>query len=187
MQLYASTDESDTGNIKIGTEATFQVDAFPSETFRGRVSAIRLNATTVQNVVTYNTVIDFENPDGRLLPGETAYATIPTGHVENCIRVPNSALRFTPGFSPQRIQQLYLTYGIPPTATSHAGGRRVVWKLEAGQIRPVAVRAGITDYTSTQLLSGDLKPGDVLAAGEESGGPEGPRSAAAPKFGAPKR
>ena len=81
MQLYASTDESDTGNIKIGTEATFQVDAFPTETFRGRVSAIRLNATTIQNVVTYNTVIDFENPDGKLLPGETAYATIPTGHV----------------------------------------------------------------------------------------------------------
>src|SRR5215469_6750507 len=100
MQLYASTDESDTGNIKIGTEATFQVDAFPAETFRGRVSAIRLNATTVQNVVTYNTVIDFENPDGKLLPGETAYATIPTGHVEDCIKVPNSALRFTPAFHP---------------------------------------------------------------------------------------
>jgi len=65
MQLYAATDESDTGNIKIGTEATFQVDAFPTEVFRGRVSAIRLNATTVQNVVTYNTVIDFENPEGK--------------------------------------------------------------------------------------------------------------------------
>lgn len=188
MQLYASTDESDTGNIKIGTEATFQVDAFPSETFRGRVSAIRLNATTVQNVVTYNTVIDFENPDGKLLPGETAYATIPTGHVEDCIRVPNSALRFTPAFSPQHIQELYLTYGIPPTAASHAGGRHVVWKLEAGQVVPVAVRTGITDYTSTQLLSGDLKPGDVLAIGEESSrGGEGPRSPATPKFGAPKK
>jgi HlyD family secretion protein len=189
MQLYASTDESDTGNIKIGTEATFQVDAFPSETFRGRVSAIRLNATTVQNVVTYNTVIDFENPDGKLLPGETAYATIPTGHVEDCIKVPNSALRFTPALSPQQIQQLYRASGIPATAaTAHAGGGRVVWKLEAGQIRPVAVRAGITDYTFTQLLAGDLKPGEVLAAGEEqAGSAEGPRSPAAPKFGAPKR
>ena len=187
MQLYASTDESDTGNIKIGTEATFQVDAFPSETFRGRVSAIRLNATTVQNVVTYNTVIDFENPAGKLLPGETAYATIPTGHVEDCIRVPNSALRFTPALPPQQVQQLYQRYGIPAAAaTSHAGGRHVVWKLEAGQIRPVAVQVGITDYTFTQLLSGELRPGDLLAAGEE-GGPEGPRSPAAPKFGAPKR
>jgi HlyD family secretion protein len=189
MQLYASTDESDTGNIKIGTEATFQVDAFPAEAFRGRVSAIRLNATTVQNVVTYNTVIDFENPDGKLLPGETAYATIPTGHVEDCIKVPNSALRFTPAFPPQRIQQLYQSHSIPATATtSHAGGKHVVWQVEAGQIRPVAVQVGITDYTSTQLLSDNLKPGDVLAAGEEqSGGSEGPRSPAAPKFGAPKR
>jgi HlyD family secretion protein len=189
MQLYASTDESDTGNIKIGTEATFQIDAFPSETFRGRVSAIRLNATTVQNVVTYNTVIDFENPDVKLLPGETAYATIPTGHVEDCIKVPNSALRFTPAFPPQRIQQLYRTYSIPATATtSHAGGKHVVWQAEAGQIRPVAVQVGITDYTSTQLLSDNLRPGDVLAAGEEqSGSSEGPRSPAAPKFGAPKR
>src|SRR3989442_11333025 len=61
MQVYAATDESDTGNIKIGSDTTFQVDAFPTETFHGRVSAIRLNATIVQNVVTYNTIIDFEN------------------------------------------------------------------------------------------------------------------------------
>ena len=189
MQLYASTDESDTGNIKIGTEATFQVDAFPSETFQGRVSAIRLNATTIQNVVTYNTVIDFENPDGKLLPGETAYATIPTGHVEDCRKVPNSALRFTPTFPSQQIQQLYRTYAIPAAATtSHVGGHHVVWQLEAGGLHPVAVQVGITDYTYTQLLSGNLRPGDVLAAGEEvSGGPEGPRSSPAPKFGAPKR
>jgi HlyD family secretion protein len=188
MQLYASTDESDTGNIKIGTEATFQVDAFPTETFTGRVSAIRLNATIVQNVVTYNTVIDLENPDGKLLPGETAYATIPTGHVEDSVKVPNSALRFTPAFPPQQVQELYAQYGIPATAaTTHASGKHVVWKLEAGQIHPVAVRIGITDYTYTQLLSGELKPGDLLASGEEGSGAEGSRSGAAPKFGAPKR
>lgn len=187
MQLYASTDESDTGNIKIGTEATFQVDAFPAETFRGRVSAIRLNATTIQNVVTYNTVIDFENPEGKLLPGETAYATIPTGHVEDCIKVPNSALRFTPAFPQQQIQQLYAKYAIPATAsTSHAGNKHVVWKLEGDQIRPVVMQVGITDYTFTQLLSGELKPGDVLAAGEAAGG-DGAHPSAAPKFGAPKR
>jgi HlyD family secretion protein len=189
MQLYASTDESDTGNIKIGTEATFQVDAFPSETFRGRVSAIRLNATTIQNVVTYKTVIDFENPDGKMLPGETAYATIPTGHVEDCILVPNSALRFTPALPAQELQQLYQSYGIPAAAvTSHAGGRQVAWKLEEGKLRPVAVRVGITDYTNTQLVSGDLKPGDALAAGEEVSGNSGAQRPPAPlKFGGPKR
>jgi HlyD family secretion protein len=187
MQVYAATDESDTGDVKIGTEATFQVDAFPQQTFRGRVSAIRLNATSIQNVVTYNTIVDFENPESKLLPGETAYVTIPTGHVEDCVKVPNSALRFVPAFSPQQIQQLYAKYAIPTTAsTSHAGGQHVVWKLESGQIHPVAMQVGITDYTFTQLRSGDLKPGDVLAAGEAAGG-EGARPSAAPKFGAPKR
>src|SRR5437870_5114505 len=88
MQVYAATDESDTGNVRIGAEVTFQVDAFPTATFQGRVSAIRLNATTVQNVVTYSTVIDFENPEEKLLPGETAYITIPTGHAVNVIKVP---------------------------------------------------------------------------------------------------
>jgi HlyD family secretion protein len=189
MQLYASTDESDTGNIKIGTEATFQVDAFPSETFRGRVSAIRLNATMVQNVVTYNTIIDFENPNGKLLPGETAYATIPTGHVEDTIKIPNSALRFTPTLSPQELQELYRRYNLPAAATgSHLGGRQVVWKLENGEIHPVAAQVGITDYTYTQLLNGDFKVGDVLAVGDEaSGSAAGARAPAAPKFGAPKR
>jgi HlyD family secretion protein len=187
MQVAAATDESDTGNIKIGTEASFQVDAFPSETFRGRVSAIRLNATTVQNVVTYNTIITFDNPDGKLLPGETAYATIPTGEVSDSVKIPNAALRFTPSLPNNVIRQLYEQNQIPVAATtSHMGGWRVVWKAEAGgQIRPLAVRAGITDYTFTQLISGDLKAGDLLATGE-AGNSSGTSPAATPKFGAPR-
>ncbi len=189
MQVSAATDESDTGNIKIGTEATFQVDAFPSETFTGRVSAIRLNATTIQNVVTYSTIINFENPDGKLLPGETAYATIPTGDVSDTIKIPNAALRFTPSFSNSALRQSYEQNHIPAAATtSHVGGWRVVWKPEAnGTIRPLAVRTGITDYTYTQLISGDLKPGDVLATGEQGAGNSGGNGASStPKFGAPR-
>ena len=68
--------------------------------FHGRVSAIRLNAFTVQNVVTYDTIVDFENPDGKLLPGETAYVTIPTGHAANILLVANIALTFTPQIPP---------------------------------------------------------------------------------------
>lgn len=191
MQVYAATDESDTGNIKIGTEATFQVDAFPTKTFRGRVSAIRLNATTIQNVVTYNTIVDFDNPDEKLLPGETAYVTIPTGEASQCVKVPNAALRFTPEMPPQEIQKLYQEYRIPATATAaHLGGSRVVWKLESGgQIRPLAVRTGITDYTYTELLAGDLKTGDRLVIGEElAASPTGTsRTPAAPRFGGPRR
>ncbi len=191
MQLYAATDESDTGSIAIGTEATFQVDAFPAETFRGRVSAIRLNATTIQNVVTYNTIVDFENPDGRLLPGETAYATIPTGHVDRTLKVPNAALRFTPALPAVQLQRLYQERAIPAAATtSHAGGWRVVWREEHGRLQPAAVRAGITDYTSTQLLDGNIRAGDLLVTGEAIGGDNGasePAPATAPRFGAPRR
>jgi HlyD family secretion protein len=191
MQVYAATDESDTGNIKIGTEGSFQVDAFPTETFRGRVSAIRLNATTIQNVVTYNTIVDFDNPDEKLLPGETAYVTIPTGHAAQIVKVPNAALRFTPEMAPQEVQKLYQEYGIPAAATaSHLGGSQVVWKLEnGGRIRPLAVRIGITDYTYTELLAGDLKPGDRLVTGEEAAGsPAGAsRAPATPRFGGPRR
>lgn len=187
MQLYAATDESDTGNIKTGTEATFQVDAFPTETFRGRISGIRLNATTVQNVVTYNTVIDFENPDGRLLPGETAYSTIPTGQVADAIRVPNAAIRFTPSLPPEELKRLYQQNGLSPAAAaSRSGAAKVVWQLgPGGRLKPISIRVGITDYTFTQLVSGDIKVGDLLVTGEGVAGQGG--AAAPPRFGAPPR
>jgi len=190
MQLYAATDESDTGNIRIGTEATFQVDAFPTETFHGRVSAIRLNATTVQNVVTYNTVVDFENPKGRLLPGETAYATIPTGEVSDALRIPNAAIRFVPSVPAEDLKQLYQRFGILLAASSsHSGGAHVVWTVDrSGALTPVAIKAGITDYTFTQLLSDNLREGDLLVTGEAVAGEPGAAAApAAPKFGAPRR
>ncbi len=186
MQVYAATDESDTGNIKIGTEVTFQVDAFPSETFTGRVSVIRLNATTIQNVVTYNTIIDFENPQEKLLPGETAYVTIPIGHASDCIKVPNAALRFTPELPRSKLQELYKEYGISASATgTHPGGWRVVWKLgPRGSLIPVKVRTGITDYSFTQLIDGKLKSGDELVTGQESASAGGTQSPiGGPRFG----
>ncbi|MGH9432163.1 MAG: efflux RND transporter periplasmic adaptor subunit [Terriglobia bacterium] len=189
MQVDTATDESDTGNIKIGSEAAFQVDAFPTETFRGRVSAIRLNATTVQNVVTYDTVVNFENPDEKLLPGETAYVTIPTGEAKNTLMIPNAALRFTPTLSPQQLQGLYREYKIPHSAAApHLGGAQVVWKLGPNKkLIPVAVKVGITDYSNTQLLSSGLEQGDTLVTGEELSG-SGQFSNAVPggpRFGGP--
>ncbi|MGC2331856.1 MAG: efflux RND transporter periplasmic adaptor subunit [Candidatus Acidiferrales bacterium] len=176
MQVYAATDESDTGNIKVGTPVTFQVDAFPTQLFHGRVSIVRLNPTTVQNVVTYNTVIDFSNPDEKLLPGETAYVTIPTGHAQNATLIPNPALTFKPSMPSKEIQALYKQYNISREASSsHLGGWQVVWKLgpDHKQLIPVAVQAGITDYNNTQLLQGDLHPGDVLVVAEQAKGTSG--------------
>jgi HlyD family secretion protein len=192
MQVYAKTDESDTGQIKIGTDVTFQVDAFPTEVFHGRVSAIRLNAYTVQNVVTYDTVIDFENAAEKLLPGETAYVTIPTGQASDTLKIPSATLRYTPELSRPELQALYTRYNIPTAATtSHMGGWQVVWKLGSGkQPEPVAVKVGITDYSFTQLREGKLKEGDVLVTGQtetRAAGQTQGQSPVAPRFGGPRR
>src|SRR5664279_5074762 len=128
MQVYASTDESDVGMIKNGQVVTFKVDAFPRDTFTGRVSQIRMNATTVQNVVTYNTVIDFDNPDLKLFPGMTAYITIPVATASNALRVPNGALRYKPDLKAEEIRALLQKYGLDDKANaliasdSSAGG-----------------------------------------------------------------
>jgi HlyD family secretion protein len=122
MQVYASTDESDVGMIRNGQVVTFKVDAFPRDTFSGRVSQIRMNATTVQNVVTYNTVIDFDNPELKLFPGMTAYITIPVASTRNVLRVPNGALRYKPDMSAEEIRALYQKYGLDAKAGSQAAG-----------------------------------------------------------------
>lgn len=170
MQVYAATDESDTGNIRNGIPVTFQVDAFPNDVFQGRVSNIRLNPTTVQNVVTYNTIIDFNNPDEKLLPGETAYVTIPTGHAKDTVEIPNPALTFKPQMQPVALQKLYAQYHISREAsTTHLGGWQTVWKMgPTKQLIPVAVQCGITDYNNTQLIQGDINVGDVLVTSQQN-------------------
>ena len=112
MQVYASTDESDVGMIRTGQIATFKVDAYPKDTFTGKISQIRLNATTVQNVVTYNTIIDFENPELKLFPGMTAYISIPVANAIKALRVPNGALRYKPDLKADEIRALYQKYGL---------------------------------------------------------------------------
>lgn len=106
MQVYAKTDESDIGQIRTGQEVTFRVDAFPRDTFKGKVTQVRMNPTTVQNVVTYDTVIDFANPDLKLFPGMTAYITIPVATATNVLRVPNAALRYKPDLPQNEIRAL---------------------------------------------------------------------------------
>jgi HlyD family secretion protein len=112
MQVYASTDESDVGVIHTGQIVSFKVDAFPKDTFTGRVSQVRLNATTVQNVVTYNTIIDFDNPDLKLFPGMTAYITIPVANAQDTLRAPNGALRYKPDMTADQLRALYKQYGL---------------------------------------------------------------------------
>jgi HlyD family secretion protein len=121
MQVYASTDESDVGMIRTGQVVSFKVDAYPKDTFSGRVSQIRMNATTVQNVVTYNTIVDFDNPDMKLFPGMTAYITIPVATAKSVVRVPNGALRYKPDLPADQIRALYQKYGLVSSEPSQAG------------------------------------------------------------------
>jgi len=189
MLVYAKVDESDVGRIKPGQATTFKVDAFPKETFRGVVSQIRMNPTTIQNVVTYDAVVEFANPDLKLFPGMTAYVTIPVSTVENVVKLPNAALRFKPPLPADAVQALYVRYGLEgaasgkpsvalsahsaiasepaPRAVADSGSpdsRAVVWKLVSGtRLVPVRVALGITDHAYTQVtavVTGDLRPGD---------------------------
>src|SRR5437899_2125745 len=96
MQVNASIDEADIGRVRAGQEVTFRVDAYPDQTFRGKVDQVRLQPTTVQNVVTYNTIISVENDDGKLMPGMTATVSVIVQKAENALRIPATALRFRP-------------------------------------------------------------------------------------------
>jgi len=188
MQVDTQTDESDVGNMKVGQQATFKVDAYPNETFTGRVVQVRLNPTTVQNVVTYDTVIAFDNPQLKLFPGMTAYVSVPVATATNVLQVSNSALRFKPDLTSQQLRAVYDKYGInadqgeaaqtasaapianaAKTKTPPRTDVAVIWKMgKDNSLEPVEVRSGITDHTNTevaQVLKGALQPGDQLAIG----------------------
>jgi HlyD family secretion protein len=181
MWVYAKTDESDVDNIKVGQPVTFKVDALPRETFHGRVSQVRMNPTTVQSVVTYDTIIEFANPDLKLFPGMTAYVTIPVATVTNVLKMPNTALRYKPPMSPEEILSLYKQYGIgdegrpqsgaEPAGTSAQSPSRapradtaIVWKLHPDKtMEPVKISLGITDHAYTEIsavIKGELKQDD---------------------------
>ncbi|MBI2955914.1 MAG: efflux RND transporter periplasmic adaptor subunit [Acidobacteria bacterium] len=126
MLVYARTDESDVGKIRVGAEANFKVDSFPLETFRGRVKQVRMNAYQVQNVVTYDTIIEFENPDVKLLPGMTAYVTIPVARATAVVKIPNGALRFVPDVDEQERMALLRQHNLlgPPPGQGGDGTAR---------------------------------------------------------------
>ena len=132
MQVYASTDESDVGAIRANQQVNFKVDAYPKENFSGRVSQVRMNATTVQNVVTYNTIIDFENSEMKLFPGMTAYVTIPVASAADVLRVPNSALRYKPDMKAEEIRALYKKFGLDDASPPPPVNRAALSNPESG-------------------------------------------------------
>lgn len=151
MQIDTTVDEADISTVKVGQDVEFAVDAYPDETFKGRVFQVRNAAVTVQNVVTYDVVVTVDNRDLKLKPGMTADVSIITSQARNVLRVPNAALRFKPAAK-------------GPAAAAAARGS-AVWVEENGQPKRVPVRIGSSDGTFTELVAADLKEGQPVITG----------------------
>jgi HlyD family secretion protein len=222
MQVDTSVAEADVGKLSAGMPATFSVDAFPGEKFRGKVRQIRNSPQTVQNVVTYDAVIDVDNPDLKLRPGMTANVTFVAAEKDDVLRVPNAAMRFKPA------PEIFVALGMPAPKQARDGGgrasgaggppgggggmppgggaphgagagsgawharagggrgdaptdRRQVWALRDGRPQQVALRIGLSDGSTTEVIEGDLHEGDAVivdastseTAGAAPGGPGG--------------
>jgi HlyD family secretion protein len=178
LEVWASVNEADIGNIRGGQKVRFSVDAYPGRVFTGVVAEDqpRLNASMNQNIVTYTVVVDTDNSDGKLLPYLTADVKFAVEQHENALIVPNTALRWKP--SPER-----LAVGVPAggvaTGNSAAGnpaansnedegemGRGTLWVLEGGRLRSVAVQEVLSDGTRTEVASNELPDGAQVVIGE---------------------
>jgi HlyD family secretion protein len=155
MRVMADVDEADVGKLKEGMEAEAVVDAFPGESFKGKVEQVRYSPNNVQGVVTYSAVVEVENPEEKLRPGMTATVTIKTHEVKNALRVPNAALRYKPtppmGPNGKPIPQ-------PPEAPLAKGHGRV-WvvvndKPGEEKAEPRIVQIGATDGINTEVTGG---------------------------------
>jgi HlyD family secretion protein len=173
MQVDTSVAEADVGHLQEGMDATFTVDAYPAKTFHGKVRQVRYNPQTVQNVVTYDAVLDVDNKSLELRPGMTANATFIYADRPDVLRVPNAALRVHP---PADISGKQHSKP-PPTSPNH----RTVWVASGGEPHPVQVVSGVTDGNVTEIVEGELEVGDKVVT-EFLGGAGGPPGGAPPRM-----
>ena len=145
MQVVANVDEADIGDVKEGECVSFTVDAYPDDTFEGTVKQVRQEATTTNNVVTYEVVISAPNADLKLKPGLTANVTIYTAERKGVLSVPSKALRFTPQKE---------TVGKMKIVDQTGNAKNKVWSIEGNSIVAHKVNIGMTDGTNTQILNG---------------------------------
>jgi HlyD family secretion protein len=166
MQVDTNVSEADVGRIIVGQDADFTVDAYPEKTFRGKVSEIRNAPTTIQNVVTYDVVIQVDNKDLKLKPGMTANVSVSVAHKEGILKIPNAALRFRPEFAKKEGAGEKRTGASPSTGQRLVKGEEEegkpgrVWVLSPeGKPVPVSIVLGITNGTFSEVMAGDLKEG----------------------------
>lgn len=143
MQVIADVDEADIGNVAVGERVTFTVDAYPDDTFEGKVTQVRLQATTTNNVVTYEVVISAPNADLKLKPGLTANVTIYTAERQGVTSVSSKALRFTPTAETVGKKRIV-----------DCNGKNKVWTLENNTLKAHAVNIGMSDGIHTEIVGG---------------------------------
>jgi HlyD family secretion protein len=194
MQVQADVDEADIGNVQVGQEVTFTVDAYPEQTFHGVVKQIRLLPQTVQNVVNYTVMIDVPNKDLKLLPGMTATVTILVSKKENVLKVPTIALRYQP--MPDQIEQRKDSASNSQDSARAARRRAFMQRMQEGgggggvegmqrvmqtrnfgrvwvlgkdkKLQPVFVRTGLSDGTYTEITQGNIEEGEQIVVGQLS-------------------
>ena len=167
IQVWVSINEADVGNITEGQPVTFTVDAFPGKVFHGKVGQVRLNATMTQNVVTYTIEVDTDNSDGKLLPYLTANAQFEIGRRKGVLLVPNAALRFSPKPSEIAPEAKQGSHGSRRNRGTEPGGERgTIWIGEGKFVRPLFVRAGLTDGAFTEVEGPRLAEGLPVVIGE---------------------
>jgi len=182
MEVDASIDEADIGKIKDGEQVLFTVDAYPDLSFKGTVNQVRLSPQVVQNVVSYDVIIDVPNPDLLLMPGMTANVTVLVDESLGVLKVPAGALRFRPSsagkksFSEMRggaqvsqaAQHMDSSSASSNSAGSGKRGQSVIWILSPqGKPEPLRVKVGISDGNFTQVTSDNLKEGEKVIIGEK--------------------
>lgn len=171
MNINASVSEADIGQVKEGQPVDFTVDAFPDEVFQGKVTQVRKSPTTTQNVVTYETIITVDNPEQKLFPGMTADVSILVAERKRILKIPNTALRFTPPEGARYERK-------PPAKLERNQRLAYAPGSDPAQLKPVILKTGITDGVDTEILDGLAEGGSVvtsaLATSAARGGFGGP-------------
>ncbi len=167
MQIDSNVAEADVGVVEVDQDVDFTVDAFPTRTFHGKVVQVRNAPITVQNVVTYDTVIGVSNPDLKLKPGMTANVSIIIAHKDNVLQIKNAALRYRP---PEAAMAQPPRSTSSPSVQRPTGARerrpeRTVYVLSYGRPKPVQIKSGIGDGVVTEVTEG-LKEGEGVVTAE---------------------
>src|SRR5438874_9616243 len=189
MQIDANVAEADVGVVTVDQNVDFSVDAFPNRTFHGKVVQVRNAPITVQNVVTYDTVIGVNNADLKLKPGMTANVSIVIAHRDDVLKISNAALRYRPANAPTPERSPSGQNRGGAGGAGSAGPRvrgRTVYVLRGGEAQPVQIKTGISDGTTTEVMEG-LADKDRVITGQLNA----PNAASPPQqgnpFGGPRR